>query len=85
MVSLYHLFLGHLLKISDFYYIFDVFQSCFWPILFTSTCNLVTYAELPGSGMKCDTYEPDSSKLCNEFFSSFKKALNTFLNLSPYS
>ena len=45
--------------------------------------NLVTSAKLLGSGMKCDTSEPDYPKLVNAFFSSFTTALKNLCSLFP--
>ena len=39
--------------------------------------NLVTSENFLGSGMKCDTSDPDSPKVGNSFFNSFTTPLNT--------
>ena len=49
----------------------------------TSADNLATSAQLLSSGMKSDTSEPDSTKLVNGSFNSFKKSLNNLCKPSP--
>ena len=48
-------------------------------IYFKVSGNIVTSAKLLGSGMKCETYEPDSPKLGNKFFSSLKSSPKDFM------
>ena len=43
----------------------------------------MTYAKLLGSGMKYDTYDPNSAKICNELFSSLTADLKTFCKPLP--
>ena len=57
------------------------FKVAFNQTFLTSAGNLVTSAKVLGSGMKCDTYEPDSSKVINDFFNSYTTALK---NLCKY-
>ena len=45
--------------------------------------NLVTFDKFLGSGMKCDTSEPDSDKVYNELFSSFTTYLKTLCKPFP--
>ena len=52
------------------------FKVDFNQAFFTSAGNLVTSEKFLGYGIKCDTSEPDSTKLYNAFFNSFTTALN---------
>ena len=45
--------------------------------------NLVTSENFLGYGMKCDIYEPDSTKLGNALFNSFETALNILCKPFP--
>ena len=49
----------------------------------TPAGNIVTSEKLLVSGMKCDTSEPDYTKVGNAFFSSFTKALNNLCKPFP--
>ena len=41
--------------------------------------------KLMGSGMNCDTYESDSTKVDNELFNLFTTELNNYVKLFPAS
>ena len=47
--------------------------------------NMVTSENFMGSGMKCDTSNPDYPKLCNELFNYFTASLKTLFKTSPSS
>ena len=47
------------------------FKFAFNQAFLTYADNLLTSTKLLGSGMKCDTSEPDYTKVRNELFSSF--------------
>ena len=48
-----------------------------------SAGNLMTYENVLGSGMKCDTSEPDYNKVVNAFFSSVTTAINNLFKPFP--
>ena len=43
----------------------------------------MTYENVLGSGMKCDTSEPDYNKVVNAFFSSVTTAINNLFKPFP--
>ena len=49
-----------------------------------SAGNIVNSEKFMGSGIKCDTYEPDSPKLVNSLFSLFTTALKSLCKTIPY-
>ena len=51
------------------------FKGAFNQAFLASAVNLASSAKFLGSGLKCDTYEPDSPKVGNELFNSFTAAL----------
>ena len=51
--------------------------------ILTSASNLVASEKLLGSGMKCDTYYPNYTKLGDALFSSFTTALKTLSKTFP--
>ena len=53
------------------------FKDAFTQSFLTSAGNLVTYTEFLGYGIKCNTSDPGSPKVGNEFFNSFTKYLKT--------
>ena len=69
--------LGSLLERSDCWLVFNTFKIFFNQASFKYAGNLVTSEKFLGSGIKCDTYEPDSHKEVNALFNSFETALQT--------
>ena len=59
------------------------FKVAFNHAFLTSAGNLVTSAILPGSGIKCDASYPNSPKLSNALFSTFKTALKNLYKTFP--
>ena len=69
--------LGHPLENFDCWLNCISFKVTFNQAFLKSSGNLVTFAKLLDSGMKCDTSEPGYPKLGNGLFSSFTTALKT--------
>ena len=61
------------------------FKFSFKQSFLKSDVNLVTSEKFLGYVMKCDTSEPDSTKVGNELFNSVKKLLKNYVNLCPFS
>ena len=59
------------------------FKVAFNQSFLTSDGNLVTSSKLLGYEMKCDTSDPDSTKLGNALFSSFATSLNNLCKPFP--
>ena len=62
---------------------FISFKVSFNQAFLTSSGNLVTSEKFLGSGIKCDTYEPDYPKVGYALFGSFTTDLNTLCE--PFS
>ena len=76
----YESFIGKLLLSIKFVISFKV---SFNQDFLTYAGNLVTSENFLGYGMKCDIYEPDSTKLGNALFNSFETALNILCKTFP--
>ena len=59
------------------------FKVAFYQAFLVSASNLVAYKKFLGSGMKCDTSEPDYPKVGNSFFSPFTTSLKTLFKKIP--
>ena len=59
------------------------FKVAFNQDFLTSAGNLVIFVQLLGSGMKCDTSDPNYIKVGNEIFDSFKTSLKTLYKHFP--
>ena len=64
---------------------FIYFKVYFNQAFLTSTGNLMNNTKFLGYGMKCETSDPDYTKVVNAFFILFTTALKNYENYPPYS
>ena len=77
-VTGYPFYGSYIIKVLLLILFFISFKVAFNQYFLTYAGNLVTSKKIVGSGMKCDTSEPNYTKVGNTFLNSYTKSLNTF-------